>query len=92
MMPMSLSRGRLLYIATVLLSGIVIGLVVAPRPHLQELVVPPAAWPFAVSLVLDMIIGQMAAQGRAEPLTMGDRFIAVLGAGLIVTVMVAMAQ
>jgi hypothetical protein len=74
-MPMSLSRGRLLYIAAVLVSGIVIGLIVAPRPHL-----------------LDLIIGQMAAQGRAEPLTMGDRFIAVLGAGLIVTAMVAMAQ
>jgi hypothetical protein len=91
-MPMSLSRGRLLYIAAVLVSGIVIGFIVAPRPHLQELIVPPAAWPFAVSLVLDLIIGQMAAQGRAEPLTMSDRFIAVLGAGLIVTAMVAMAQ
>ncbi|MEE1654673.1 hypothetical protein VB618_00570 [Microvirga sp. CF3062] len=91
MMPMSLSRGRLLYIIAVLVSGIVIGLIVAPRPHLQELIVPPAAWPFAVSLVLDMIIGQMAAQGRAEPLTMSDRFIAVLGAGLIVTAMVAYA-
>jgi hypothetical protein len=42
--------------------------------------------------VLDLIIGQMAAQGRAEPLTMGDRFVAVLGAGIIVTVMVGMAQ
>ncbi|MBF9195452.1 hypothetical protein [Microvirga terrestris] len=86
---MALSRGRLLYIAAVLVSGIVIGLIVAPRPHLQELVVPPAAWPFAVSLVLDLISGQMAAQGRAAPLTMSDRFIAVLGAGLIVTAMVA---
>jgi hypothetical protein len=91
-MPMSLSRGRLLYIVAVLVAGIVIGLIVAPRPHLQELAVPPAAWPFAVSLVLDLIIGQMAVQGRAEPLTMGDRFVAVLGAGLIVTVMIAMAQ
>jgi len=88
----AISRGRLLYIAAVLVSGIVIGLIVAPRPHLQELAVPPAAWPFAVSLVLDLVIGQMAAQGRAEPLTMGDRFIAVLGAGLIVTAMVGMAQ
>jgi hypothetical protein len=52
--------------------------------------VPPAAWPFAVSLVLDLVIGQMAAQGRAEPLTMGDRFVAVLGAGLIVTAMMAL--
>ena len=88
---MALSRGRLLYIAAVLVSGIVIGLIAARRPDLQQLAVPPAAWPFAVSLVLDVVIGQMAAQGRAEPLTMGDRFVAVLGAGLIVTVMVALA-
>jgi hypothetical protein len=88
---MALSRGRLLYIATVLVSGIVIGIIAAQRPDLQQMAVPPAAWPFAVSLVLDVVIGQMAAQGRAEPLTMGDRFVAVLGAGLIVTVMVAFA-
>ncbi len=88
---MALSRVRLLYIAAVLVSGIVIGLVVRQQPHLQELAVPPAAWPFAVSLVLDLVIGQFAAQGRTEPLTMGDRFVAVIGAGLIVTVMVALA-
>jgi hypothetical protein len=52
--------------------------------------VPPAAWPFAVSLPLDLAIGQLAAQGRTEPLTMGDRFVAVIGAGLIVTLMVAL--
>jgi len=87
---MALSRSRLLYIAAVLVSGIVIGLVVRHRPHLQELAVPPAAWPFAVSLALDLVIGQLAAQGRIAPLTMGDRFVAVLGAGLIVTAMVAL--
>jgi hypothetical protein len=87
---MALSRSRLLYIAAVLVAGIVIGLIVRQRPHLQELAVPPAAWPFAVSLVLDLAIGQLAAQGRTEPLTMGDRFVAVIGAGLIVTLMVAL--
>ncbi len=87
---MALARSRLLYIAAVLVSGIVIGLVAMQRPAWQQLAVPPAAWPFAVSLVLDLLIGQMAAQGKAEPLTMGDRFVAVLGAGLIVTVMVAL--
>jgi hypothetical protein len=86
---MALSRTKLLYIAAVLVSGIVIGLIVRQRPDLQELVVPPAAWPFAVSLLLDLVIGQLAAQGRTEPLTMGDRFVAVIGAGLIVTLMVA---
>ena len=87
---MAVARSRLLYIAAVLASGIVIGLVAMRQPAWQQLAVPPAAWPFAVSLVLDLLIGQMAAQGKAEPLTMGDRFVAVLGAGLIVTVMVAL--
>ncbi|MBL0403965.1 hypothetical protein JKG68_08320 [Microvirga aerilata] len=87
---MALSRTRLLYIAAVLVSGIAIGLVVRQRPDLQELALPPAAWPFAVSLLLDLAIGQLAAQGRTEPLTMGDRFVAVIGAGLIVTLMVAL--
>ncbi|WP_457094639.1 hypothetical protein [Microvirga sp. P5_D2] len=87
---MTLSRSRLLYIGTVLVSGIVIGFVMLQRPEWQQMAVPPAAWPFAVSLILDMIIGQMAAQGRVEPLSMGDRFVAVIGAGLIVTVMTAL--
>jgi hypothetical protein len=90
MMRMTMSKSRLLYIGTVLVSGIVIGLVLLQKPEWQQMAVPPAAWPFAVSLVLDMIISQMAAQGRAEPLTMGDRFVAVIGAGLIVTLMTAL--
>ncbi|QRM28424.1 hypothetical protein [Microvirga sp. VF16] len=90
MTMMALSRVRLLYIVAVLASGIAIGFVVLQQPHLQQAAVPPAAWPFAVSLVLDLIIGQMAAQGKVEPLTMGDRFVAVIGAGLIVTAMVAL--
>ena len=87
---MTLSRTRLFYIAAVLVSGIVIGLIVRLQPHLQQAAIPAAAWPFAVSLVLDLAIGQLAAQGKTEPLTMGDRFVAVIGAGLIVTVMVAL--
>jgi hypothetical protein len=87
---MALSRIRLLYIGAVLVSGIAIGLLVLYNPEWQELAVPPAAWPFAVSLVIDLIVGQLAAQGRAEPLTMSDRFIAVIGAGLIVTLITAL--
>jgi hypothetical protein len=87
---MALSRTRLLYIAVVLVSGIVIGFVVRQKPEWQQMAVPPAAWPFAVSLVADLIVGQLAAQGRVAPLTMNDRFIAVIGAGLIVTLMTAL--
>lgn len=86
---MALSRTRLLYIGAVLVSGIAIGFLVRLNPAWQELAVPPAAWPFAVSLVIDLVIGQLAAQGRVEPLNMNDRFIAVIGAGLIVTLMTA---
>ncbi len=87
---MALSRSRLLYIGAVLVSGIAIGFLMLQHPEWQQMAVPPAAWPFAVSLILDMIIGQMAAQGKADPLTMGDRFVAVIGAGLIVTLMTAL--
>ena len=87
---MVLSRTRLLYAGAVLVSGIAIGFLMLQRPDWQQAAVPPAAWPFAVSLILDLIIGQLAAQGKAEPLTMGDRFVAVIGAGLIVTAMVAL--
>jgi len=87
---MALSRTRLLYIGAVLISGIAIGFLVRQNPGWQQLAVPPAAWPFAVSLVIDLIIGQLAAQGRTEPLTMGDRFVAVIGAGIIVTLITAL--
>ncbi|WP_262030825.1 hypothetical protein [Microvirga sp. Mcv34] len=87
---MVLSRSRLIYIGTVLVSGIVLGYVARLNPAWQETAVPPAAWPFAVSLALDLAIGQLATQGKAEPLTMGDRFVAVIGAGLIVTLMIAL--
>ncbi len=71
--------------AVMLASGIVIGLVVTQQPEWHKAFITPAAWPLGVSLVLDLVIGQAAARGRAEPLTMGDRFFGVLGAGLVVT-------
>jgi len=86
---MVLRHSRIFYIAAVLVSGIGIGLVASRWPAFREAAVPPAAWPFVVSLVLDVMVGRLAAQGRAAPLTMGDRFLAVLGAGLIVTAMIA---
>ena len=58
---MALPGSRLRYIAAVLVSGIVIGLVAMRRPDWQQFAVPPAAWPFAMSLMLDIVVGQMAA-------------------------------
>ncbi len=81
---MALSRSRVLYLIAMLVSGVVIGLVVAPRPELRHAAISPAFWPFAVSLVLELVLGQAVARGRAEPLTMGDRFFGVFGAGLVI--------
>ncbi|MXQ12966.1 hypothetical protein [Microvirga makkahensis] len=85
-----MSHIRFLYIGAVLVSGIAIGFLVSQNPEWQQMAVPPAAWPFAVSLIIDIVVSQLAAQGRAEPLTMSDRFIAVIGAGLIVTLITAL--
>jgi hypothetical protein len=79
---MAISRVKALYFAVMLVAGIVIGLVVAQRPAWQEAMVPPAAWPFAVSLLLELILAQA---------TMGERAIGVIGAGLIVTILLAVA-
>ena len=88
---MAISRSRAIYFAIMLVAGIVIGLVVAQRPAWQEAMVPPAAWPFAVSLLLELILAQSVSRGQAEPLTMGERAIGVIGAGLIVTILLAVA-
>jgi hypothetical protein len=86
---MALSRSRLVYIVAMLVSGVVVGWLAARNPAWQQAAITPAAWPLAVSLVIDIVIGQAAARGRAEPLTMTDRFTGVLGAGLIVTAFLA---
>lgn len=80
---------RLLYIAAMIVTGVVLGWVAAQNPSWQHAAITPAAWPLAVSLVLDVAIGQAAAHGKAAPLTMTDRFVGVLGAGLIVTAFLA---
>lgn len=84
-----MSHVRLLYIAAMIVTGVVIGWVAAQNPSWQHAAITPAAWPLAVSLLLDVAIGQAAARGRTLPLTMTDRFVGVLGAGLIVTAFLA---
>lgn len=84
-----MSHVRLLYIAAMIVTGVVIGWLAAQNPSWQHAAITPAAWPLAVSLLLDVAIGQAAARGRTLPLTMTDRFVGVLGAGLIVTAFLA---
>lgn len=86
---MTFSRTRVLYIAAMLVSGVIVGLIALQNPGLQEALLPPVIWPIGVSLVLDILIGQAAVQGKAEPLTMYDRAFGVIGAGLVVTLITA---
>jgi len=87
---MTLPRSRLLYIVAMLVSGIAIGLIARGQPSLRDAVVPPVTWPLFLSLVFDLLLGPLVAQEKAEPLTMGDRAAGVIGAGLIVTVILAL--
>ena len=86
-----MSRTGIVYVAVLLVAGVAIGWDAAAHPGLSSPVLPPFAWPLAVSLVLDLAIMQLAQRGRATALTMGERFGGVFGAGLIVTLMTARA-
>jgi len=87
---MVLPRSRLLYIVAMLVSGVVIGLIASGNPALREAAVPPVTWPLGLSLLFDLVIGQAVVRGKAEPLTMNDRAIGVIGAGLIISIILAL--
>ena len=80
-----------LFVGGMLIFGIVAGLVIANVPALRTLAVPTIIWPVLVGLVVDLILQSLARQGRAEPLTMGERGAGIIGSGLIMTLLVAMA-
>lgn len=73
-----------LYAVVMLAAAIAVGLVVASRPDLSAAILPPIIWPLGASLLFDVIVMQLAARGRAEPLTMPVRLVGVLGAAMIV--------
>lgn len=83
------SRTGFVYIAILLVAGVIIGWYAAAHPGMSSPMLPPFAWPLAVSLVVDVAIMQLAERGRATALTMAERFGGVFGAGLIVTLMTA---
>lgn len=64
--------------------GLATGLVLARAPDTLALLPSPALTvPLAVALVADLALRPAAASGRIAPLTMNDRAIAVIGAGLL---------
>jgi hypothetical protein len=86
----TLSRSGLLYVAAMIAAGLVIGIVVMNRPALRDAFLPPVVWPLGVSLVLDLALTPLVAQGRLPPLTLNERVIGFLGAGLLITAILAL--
>ena len=86
---MKISRTGLLFIGVMLAAGLVVGVVLLNRPALREAMLPPVAWPIGVSLLLDLALLPLVASGRLPPVTVNERVVAFLGAGLIILAFLA---
>jgi hypothetical protein len=69
--------------------GLVAGLVLAYRPAWRDGPVPGVVWAILFGFALDLLIQWHAARGQAVPLTINERAIGIIGAGLIITPIVA---
>ena len=78
------------FILGMLAFGLLAGLVVANVPALRDGPLPTIVWPIIVGLVVDLVLQSLVRQGRVAPLTMNERAIGIIGAGLIITVIVAL--
>ncbi len=84
-----ISAGRL-FVIGMLAFGVVAGLVVASVPVIRDLPVPAIVWPILVGLAIDLVLQALAREGRVEPLTMNERALGILGAGAIITAIIAL--
>jgi hypothetical protein len=84
-----MTTGRL-FIVVMLAFGLVAGLVLANSPAWRDGPVPSVVWAIAVGFAIDLLIQWRAAQGKAEPLTMNERAIGIIGSALVITVIVAL--
>ena len=80
---------RLVYFVVMAAAGVAVGLIVVARPAWGQAFLPPAVWPFGVSLVFDIVFG--LAGRTSGPIGMADRVLGVVAAGLIVTAIQAAA-
>ena len=85
-----ISAGRL-FVIGMLAFGVVAGLVVASVPVIRDLPVPAIVWPILVGLAIDLVLQALAREGRVEPLTMNERALGIIGAGAIITAIIALA-
>jgi hypothetical protein len=66
--------------------GLLTGLVLVRAPDLIPLPTPALSVPLIAALLVDLAIGPLVRAGRAEPLSMTHRAIAVIGAATIGTI------
>lgn len=83
-----LNSGRL-FILGLWAVGIVTGLVAARAPHLLPVPTPALIVPLAVALVADLALRPSIEAGRIAPITMNERAVGVIGAGLAAVLLLA---
>jgi hypothetical protein len=66
---------RIVYIGAMALGGIALALAALRWPVVNDGPVPPLMSLLGVSLVMDLVIMNRAAEGKMEPLQMNERFI-----------------
>jgi hypothetical protein len=80
------------FIAGLFAFGIVVGIAIARFPQLEAVPLAALTLPLLLSLLIDLALLPLARKGRAEPPTMEQRFIGVIGSALIATGIVALAR
>ena len=78
------------FVIGMLAFGVVAGLGLARVPAWRDLPVPAIVWPILVGLGVDLIVQALAREGRVEPLTMNERALGIIGAGAIITAIIAL--
>ena len=74
---------RLVYIGAMALGGIALGFASLRWPVIHDGPVPPLMSLLGISLVMDLVIMNRAAEGKMEPLQMNERFIGFMAGALL---------
>ncbi len=77
------------FIAGLWAFGLASGFVVAGRPALRDAAIPSLAWPLVFALLVDLALMALSRAGRISAITMNERAVAVIGAALIQTLVLA---
>ncbi|HEY8564070.1 MAG TPA: hypothetical protein VIL65_01115 [Beijerinckiaceae bacterium] len=75
-----------LYVAALLVTGLVAGVLVAKAPAVNRLPMPVFTIPLVVSFLIDTALLLLSQRGRAEPLPMPYRLAGFIGAVLLAMV------